>query len=611
MMRRKAFGLSIVFLLTLAMEWELSRLDNYCGAPNDYLENARNEIVTTGSAYYVAKDGSDGWDGSLENPWQTIQKAADTLVAGDTVYIEEGVYAERVVAKQSGSPDKFITYMAYPGHKSVIDAGGNGTAFSIIGKNFIKIEDLEMRNAGNWGILVDDSTNIEIKNVKVSYTNLENIQIRGESSQIVIEHCESSYSQQYSGIDIYQFDGRPHDVIVRNCIAHHNGQFAGIASEQADNLIIDSNICYNNELGIDIGSGDKNIIRNNTVYECETGIALSSNEDSEVYDNIIYNVQDEAMYSYCFVANGEAHARNKWYRNIVYNCGFGIYETKWDWQGSEGTSSDHEFYSNLFYNIGIHGTYRVPFYFRGSTGIKFYNNTIYMNPNYDAIQFLDAAINSKVKNNAISISGDKSPIIMDSSSSSGAVIDYNCYHNRTGTVTGPGEHSIARDPKFVDVAAHDFHLQKDSPCIDAGDPDTEPGYDLDGTYRPQDGNQDTDPIVDMGAYEYPGPQPSIPVIGETAVRNRPNPFRAGKEVTLIEYNLKQPSNVTITIYDLLGQEVWSKNYRSGENGGRQANSVPWDGRNLSGEAVGNGGYICRIWIEREKRYMVRKIAVAK
>jgi len=610
-MKKTVFGLSVASLLILAVEWQFSGVNNYCKMPNAYLQYVRNEIVATGSVYYVATEGSDSWGGSLEYPWRNIQKAADTIVAGDTVYIKEGVYTERVVAQNSGSPDKFITYMAYPGHKPVIDAGGSGTAFSIIGRSYIKIDGLEIKNAGGWGILVEDSTNIEIKNVKVSYSNLENIQIRGESSQIVVEKCEVGYSQQYSGIDIYQFGGRPHHVTVKNCIAHHNQQFAGIASEQADNLIIDSNICYANELGIDIGSGDKNIIKNNTVYDCETGIALSSNEDSEVYDNIIYNIENEAIYSYCFSANGEAHARNKWYRNIVYNSGFGIYESKWDWQGNEGASSDHKFHTNLFYHIGTHGTYRVPFYFQGSTGIEFHNNTVDMNVGYDAIELLEGSINSKIENNIISISGDKSVLILDSSSGTGAVIDYNCYHNRVGTVTGPGEHSIVKDPKFVDVTGHDFHLQNTSPCIDAGDPATGADFDLDGGQSPQDGNGDGNAIADMGAYEYPGPQLPTQVIDETAVRNRPNPFRAGKEETLIEYNLKQPSKVTITIYDLLGQEVWCKSYKPGENGGREVNSVPWDGRNLSGEVVGNGGYICRIWVEKEKRHMVRKIAVAK
>ncbi|NIM03410.1 hypothetical protein GTN66_04575, partial [bacterium] len=64
--------------------------------------------------------------------------------------------------------------------------------------------------------------------------------------------------------------------------------------------------------------------------------------------------------------------------------------------------------------------------------------------------------------------------------------------------------------------------------------------------------------------------------------------------------------------DLLGQEVWRKSYEAGENGGREENNViAWDGRNLSGEVVGNGGYICRLWIEQENKYVLRKIAVAK
>jgi len=103
----------------------------------------------------------------------------------------------------------------------------------------------------------------------------------------------------------------------------------------------------------------------------------------------------------------------------------------------------------------------------------------------------------------------------------------------------------------------------------------------------------------------------VSFFGSGEVSNRPNPFKAGREPTLIEYNLKEPSNVIITIYDIFGQEVWHERYEAGENGGRKDNSVPWDGRNLSGKVVANGGYICRVWIEKEKRHMVRKIAVAK
>jgi len=153
--------------------------------------------------------------------------------------------------------------------------------------------------------------------------------VRGNASDVLIENCVARDALGvYSGIDIYQWDGgRPHHITVTGCTAYNFSGFAGIASEQADHLLIEDNVAYNSELGIDVGSGDNNIIRNNTVYSCASGIALSSNEDSEIYDNVIYNIYDEALYNYYWSAHGEAHARNKWYRNLIYNAGFGIYES--------------------------------------------------------------------------------------------------------------------------------------------------------------------------------------------------------------------------------------------------------------------------------------------
>ena len=40
--------------------------------------------------YYVSKSGSDSNPGTEAQPWETIQKAAKTLLAGDTVYIKTG-----------------------------------------------------------------------------------------------------------------------------------------------------------------------------------------------------------------------------------------------------------------------------------------------------------------------------------------------------------------------------------------------------------------------------------------------------------------------------------------------------------------------------------------
>lgn len=71
--------------------------------------------------YYVATDGSDTNPGTKEQPWKTIQYAADTLQPGDTVFIRGGTYRECVQPARGGtSEDQRITYKAYPGETPII-----------------------------------------------------------------------------------------------------------------------------------------------------------------------------------------------------------------------------------------------------------------------------------------------------------------------------------------------------------------------------------------------------------------------------------------------------------------------------------------------------------
>ncbi|MBN2330833.1 MAG: right-handed parallel beta-helix repeat-containing protein, partial [Candidatus Aenigmarchaeota archaeon] len=67
-----------------------------------------------GDFYYVdVNTGSDSNPGTSVHPWKTIQKAADSLLAGDTVLIAPGIYREGMIAPaNSGSEGSPITYKA-------------------------------------------------------------------------------------------------------------------------------------------------------------------------------------------------------------------------------------------------------------------------------------------------------------------------------------------------------------------------------------------------------------------------------------------------------------------------------------------------------------------
>ena len=67
----------------------------------------------TGLVYYVdAASGSDSNDGSQGSPWKTIQKAADSLSAGQTVSVAAGQYDEEVTITHSGAAKAPISFQA-------------------------------------------------------------------------------------------------------------------------------------------------------------------------------------------------------------------------------------------------------------------------------------------------------------------------------------------------------------------------------------------------------------------------------------------------------------------------------------------------------------------
>jgi hypothetical protein len=75
-----------------------------------------------GRVFYVAPDGDDAAEGSFQRPWATLNHAARTLEAGDTVYVRGGEYdiREPICPHNSGAEDRWITYAGYPGETPVL-----------------------------------------------------------------------------------------------------------------------------------------------------------------------------------------------------------------------------------------------------------------------------------------------------------------------------------------------------------------------------------------------------------------------------------------------------------------------------------------------------------
>jgi len=94
----------------------------------------------------------------------------------------------------------------------------------------------------------------------------------------------------------------------------------------------------------------------------------------------------------------------------------------------------------------------------------------------------------------------------------------------------------------------------------------------------------------MGAYEF---SPASGVSDDPAsichlYQNYPNPFSSG---TVISYRLPSDSHVTVSVYNVLGQEVRALVDAAQRAGDR---SVAWDGRSNSGQDVSPGTYFLKL-----------------
>jgi hypothetical protein len=147
----------------------------------------------------------------------------------------------------------------------------------------------------------------------------------------------------------------------------------------------------------------------------------------------------------------------------------------------------------------------------------------------------------------------------------------------------PGDGSISLDPLFVSPDSGDFHLTWNSPCIDAGDPDSPP--DPDGT------------CADIGAFYFDAlaiPSSLIPLPSSLNMSVYPNPFNA---TAVTSYKLQVTSRVNLALYDINGRLVQTLVDGSRSAGRHQAMI---DGANLPA-----GEYLIKL--EAGERVEVNKI----
>ncbi len=470
-----------------------------------FLLFAKSSLAAT---YYVSTSGSDSNPGTQSQPWLTIQKAADTMVAGDTVTVLVGDYTnqQQVTINKSGAQGLPITYQAQGPVTmkgfSIYSGSQEVDYINIRGFTIINLDD------NRWGIHVENA----------GFCIIENNDFRFNTN---------------GGITLWDTSNYPtvvHDCIVRNNTFYRNGGY-GIEVMGQNNLIEGNdisetiqhhpcNVRYANETWLDADfmhfQGSAYIFRNNRMHDISygpvgytTGTACSlANLQNLANDyNDDPHIDCFQTYSDNKVAGHDIIFEGNYCNNPDYLPDFSL----------AGKALESGFGYNLLFKNNLTITNLVSL-IKDGLNVTFVNNTFIGNPNnaYSSGIQLTRSDNTVIKNNIFTYQENGIGSIWNNDSQSAATLSagYNCVYRAGGNprrAKDPGD-VWGLNPLFVNEASGDYHLQISSPCIDKG-ADMGVTNDYDGNSRPLGLG------YDIGAYEYvsAAPPDTIPPAAPSGV----------------------------------------------------------------------------------------------
>lgn len=398
------------------------------------------------STYYVAPTGSDSNPGTTAAPWRTIQKAANTLAAGDTVVVQPGTYGERVLMTRSGSSGLPITFLA---NGSVSMKGFTIGASYITVRGFYITDTPNTNYDSGFGIYVKGSYNT-IEDNYVYYA------LRGG---VTLDAVKGNY-------------GTTTHNVVRNNRFERNGML-GIDCRGADNLIEDNEIWGTIQYHPLWPSPAPNWVDADGIHFHGRGHIIRKNYIHDITFRDPANVDPHID---CFQSFGgsyhEPGSDSVLEQNFCDELEFPptADATTQGFMISGGAS-------NLVIKNNIILTFRS-LNSNDSTGLQILNNTFLSSLSFT--QFwpegivLQASPNATVENNMfVDVSPRGLPYIepKDATSLSGLSAGHNLVYMSDGRSAGesPWPNDLWNvDPKFVDPANHDYRLRADSPAIDSG-----------------------------------------------------------------------------------------------------------------------------------------------
>jgi hypothetical protein len=440
---------------------------------------------TSDCTRYVDPTGSDENPGTQDQPWLTFHHAAEMAIAGDTVCLSAGIYAEAdgVRFANSGTAEQPVIFKG-------LDTGAilHGSLELLPGTSYLRFDNLIVQDYSIWGVTLEGG-NRDIAfshmtitggeaGIRMTYGDSGSDPLRGAVDGVILTDSRIG-NTLYSAIDCTP--GPCDNLTIQRVEVFCAGLYCdnaaepfygadAIAIERGQNILIED--CYIHDGagdGIDLNSRDVGtevqniVVRRNRVENTATnGIKLWVT--GEVSNNLIWKTGQDSL-----ILGDQGGDFTVINNTIASRSGYGYLAVMGGYE--VGAAAQVTLYNNIFYNDNPEMGGTLVYFSPGTTLTADHN--LYYNPYRSDGVICAAFLGADVCFSHDQINGGE-----------------------WFSQSGQDEHSLAVDPLFVDPANGDFHLAAGSPLIDAGlAAEGLPPEDLENNPRPAGS------APEVGAYE--------------------------------------------------------------------------------------------------------------
>lgn len=423
---------------------------------------------TNAKKYYVQAGANAANNGlSAAAPFNTIQKAADVVAPGDSVFVMAGTYtngtSDVVNIIRTGTASKWIVFTNYQNDRPKLSFNSYQGFNVFPGAAYVTIQGFE---------IIGNNANVTLPEATTQPGSCDN--------------PTGTVQPKFNGNGI-QLSGRnganvrPHHIVLANNVIHDCGG-AGISAIESDYVTIENNTVYNTSWYTVFGTSGISVL-NAWNYDNNTSTPKFIIRNNRCYNNkLLVKWRNSGVCKGITDGNGIILDNN----NATFGANpLGAYTGKFLVE------------NNLCYLNGGRGI-NVNY----TDNVTVLNNTFYQNagsPEIESEFAMRYSVSNRFYNNIFYVRSDK-PF--------GAPVNSpDLLHNNNLTFGGTGsayftgnQNKVGADPQFVDAPNNDFQLAAMSPALNTGSatPGQFPNKDILGIDRPQGIG------VDIGAFELQG-----------------------------------------------------------------------------------------------------------